>query len=325
MKAQDRPAVSPEPKGQGASPPVSGTKDKLRLLLYAVAAPLLHLLMQVIVAGVAALAASFKAIGELGRDRPSQELAERATEIVRRWNDGISVISNAATLLLLFLFFFLLTRLAPKKSEPRMPGEPNARGRWAVTSFSLRPIPRFCYPLAIFTGIALYHGVSAFLWLVSVVAPGLSEEYINASSAVTAQGSVFVNFLALVVFAPLTEELVYRVFPVSQLGKIWPAPVAILLPALLFGAVHGNFVWFLYASCCGILFGALYYRYRSLFPSLVVHASFNLVGFLYTRVDTADGTWWIVISCLCLPILGVLLFFLLRKPRKTADSAGQDR
>lgn len=86
------------------------------------------------------------------------------------------------------------------------------------------------------------------------------------------------SFVAVVLVAPVTEELLYRGLGLSLLLPAVGAPVAVAVTAVLFGLGHGlllslgAFVWF------GIVIALLRLHTDSVYPAFVVHCTFNAIG-----------------------------------------------
>ncbi|HKR98894.1 MAG TPA: CPBP family intramembrane glutamic endopeptidase [Candidatus Dormibacteraeota bacterium] len=89
--------------------------------------------------------------------------------------------------------------------------------------------------------------------------------------------------LAIIVtcfIAPLAEETVFRGFLYGWLRKASPALIAIPASAAVFSAVHN--VWLLAVPLffVGCVLALFYQASRSIFPSVIVHALFNLPGII---------------------------------------------
>ena len=59
---------------------------------------------------------------------------------------------------------------------------------------------------------------------------------------------------------------------------------AILISALLFGAVHGNVQQFVHATLIGLLLGWMYYRTNSIVPGIVFHWINNTAAYVVANV-----------------------------------------
>ena len=82
-------------------------------------------------------------------------------------------------------------------------------------------------------------------------------------------------FLAIVV-APVTEELIFRAGIFRYLRTRFPRWAALLVPALLFAALHGNLASFAPLAMLGIIFSLAYERTGSIAVPIIAHGLFNL-------------------------------------------------
>jgi membrane protease YdiL (CAAX protease family) len=104
---------------------------------------------------------------------------------------------------------------------------------------------------------------------------GLVPEDWDSSRA----GAFAAYFVAVAALAPIVEELTYR-----GLGFRLLAPygtwVAILVTGFLFGAAHGLLIGFPILSLFGILLGWLRAKTTSVYPCILVHATFNATALI---------------------------------------------
>ena len=84
--------------------------------------------------------------------------------------------------------------------------------------------------------------------------------------------------LAVVVSAPLAEELVFRGIIQPRLERAMPAWIAVVLQAALFGLIHGTPVQIAYAFVMGLLFGYIRHCTGSILPTIAAHAAFNAMN-----------------------------------------------
>jgi len=87
-------------------------------------------------------------------------------------------------------------------------------------------------------------------------------------------GAFVAFFLVVTLVAPAVEELTYRGLGLSLLMP-YGTPVAILLAGLLFGAAHGLIVALPILAVFGIVVGLLRVRTNSIYPPILLHATFN--------------------------------------------------
>lgn len=81
------------------------------------------------------------------------------------------------------------------------------------------------------------------------------------------------------------------------LVKRYTSFVSILISSLLFGIVHLNPWSFINGIGIGIFSGWVYFKTRSVLPSIIIHASVNLSGFLlrlFVDIPSLINKW---VSC----------------------------
>ena len=93
---------------------------------------------------------------------------------------------------------------------------------------------------------------------------------------------------------PLAEEAVFRgAIERRLLEKNWNPWFAIVISAILFAAVHGNYEQGVTAVIVGCFMGWVYYRTRSIWPCFLIHATNNItsvVAGLALPESMADST-----------------------------------
>lgn len=102
------------------------------------------------------------------------------------------------------------------------------------------------------------------------------------------------GYLAIGLLAPLAEELVFRGAILRKLLGIFSEKwhwIAIVISALIFGAVHGNVPQFIHATLIGLLLGWMYYRTKSILPGVMFHWVNNTVAYAMFNLmpQMADG------------------------------------
>lgn len=104
-------------------------------------------------------------------------------------------------------------------------------------------------------------------------------EYQNTAKQMYQENGIFI-LLATVILAPVMEELVFRGICFGRIRKFTDKKMTIILSALLFGLYHMNLVQFIYAFLMGMVFGAIYEKYRNIKLVMVAHAFANLCAVL---------------------------------------------
>lgn len=88
------------------------------------------------------------------------------------------------------------------------------------------------------------------------------------------------GYLAICIFAPLVEELVFRgAILRALLGTMRSHWVAIAFSALIFAVVHFNPIQMPHAFFLGLLLGWMYYRTGSIIPGIMLHWVNNTVAY----------------------------------------------
>lgn len=103
------------------------------------------------------------------------------------------------------------------------------------------------------------------------------SEVENVMANLTSQISPWVNFLIVVIAAPIMEELLFRKFIIDRTARFGEG-VAIVLSGLMFGLFHGNLNQFAYAFLIGVLFGFIYIKTRRIIYTIILHMIINFLG-----------------------------------------------
>jgi len=86
-------------------------------------------------------------------------------------------------------------------------------------------------------------------------------------------------FIALVIAAPILEELIFRGIMLDGLLRIYSPTKAIVVSSLLFGVIHLNPAQFVGGALVGGFMGWVYFHTRSVLATILIHAAFNLTAF----------------------------------------------
>lgn len=90
-------------------------------------------------------------------------------------------------------------------------------------------------------------------------------------------GNMFINFILMVVVAPVVEEYVFRKVIVDRTVR-YGQGLAIAASGLMFGLFHGNLNQFAYAVVLGMFFAFLYVKTGNLKITIAMHAIINFMG-----------------------------------------------
>ncbi len=120
--------------------------------------------------------------------------------------------------------------------------------------------------------------ITYLLWPMMMFINGLSSIFVdNQVVDAMEQVSVYPLWLQIVAMAlapAIVEEFVFRGLIFHGLKKRNPF-WAIIISALLFGAIHMNVNQFLYAFAMGVFFAMITYATNSMWPSMLMHFIYN--------------------------------------------------
>lgn len=150
----------------------------------------------------------------------------------------------------------------------------------------------------------------------------LIADYIEQSSALGETSPLSV--IATTIFAPLSEELIFRGLLVSSLGSAMPTWSVLLISSAIFGLIHGQILWICYAFLLGLYLGFIRIRTGSTAASFLLHAAFNASSFILPLLpipNDASLTTLLIIAAMALgasALLSVLIMYLTKKqsPRR---------
>jgi len=137
--------------------------------------------------------------------------------------------------------------------------------------------------LAVLALLAIYVAAIVYEQLLSIFGDwnpteeqGLVPDGWDSSRA----GAFVAFFLVVTLVAPPVEELTYRGLGLSLIAVPYGAPIAILVTGVLFGAAHGLIIALPALAIFGLVVGWLRVRTNSIYPPMLLHATFNGVAML---------------------------------------------
>lgn len=131
--------------------------------------------------------------------------------------------------------------------------------------------------------------------LVSIISPESLESF-NSLMGSVLSGDEFMAFLAVVILAPIAEELLFRGIIFRMLTKHWSERAAIIVSALLFGIFHMNLMQAIYVLPIGLLLGYTAYKCKSVLPCILIHMINNFMPYVLGILpETLQVEWFIAI------------------------------
>lgn len=174
--------------------------------------------------------------------------------------------------------------------------------------------------LSLFLGAGFY-SVSLALMQMATRIPSVEqsmEEYAEQSELFSRYApSPLWEILAVIVLAPLAEEILFRGLILNRLKKSVSYNAAIVLSALAFAIFHGNLYQGIYTFVFGLAVGYIVHRFSSLWYGVLMHFALNLMNILISLPsnfsDFFSEVWgqvWMLAVLLFSPlalIIGILL------------------
>lgn len=177
-----------------------------------------------------------------------------------------------------------------------------------------------CYApiFIIVAGVAAQFMVDGVLNLVRPIFSNQFADYDKMVSNVTGAGSSWVMLMAVMFFAPIGEELLFRglIFRYSKICL--PSWLAIFFQALIFGVYHGNVIQGVYAFLLGIVLGLLAYKFNSVMPGILLHMVIN-ISLLFVPEFLFETTLKCIITTIISTVFFILGIFLALKFKDKKD------
>lgn len=103
------------------------------------------------------------------------------------------------------------------------------------------------------------------------------------------RGKIAEEFLAVVLAAPVVEELLFRGIAYNGFKRLWGQRAAMVLAAVFFGVYHRNMVQFVYAFLLGLMLVYVYEAFGTIRASILFHISANAASVILT--ECLDLSW----------------------------------
>ena len=177
-------------------------------------------------------------------------------------------------------------------------------------------------PIIIFliiSGIASQFLVDGVLALVRPVFRSAFKNYDELLSVVTGASRSWLMLLAVFLFAPIAEEMLFRGLILTYAKRCMPVSLAIALQALLFGVYHGNIIQGTYAFLLGLLLGMLVTKTDNIVAAIILHTAINLSILIVPSGLFGKTTAAILTIVISAVILTICIYFILFKNNKKQE------
>lgn len=163
-------------------------------------------------------------------------------------------------------------------------------------------------------------GMSLFLvtaWLFSQITATWFIINIGDSSFDAYQTATDANILGYIVltlvFAPISEEIVFRGILFNALKKASPVGIAYAVSGVVFALAHGTLVHMIVAIMCGVLFAVIYEHTGNLVYNIIAHMIYNGLSLFAASIPIPDLLFNpYVFGVVDVFVVGLLLFECIR-------------
>ena len=164
--------------------------------------------------------------------------------------------------------------------------------------------------------LALSQALDSLVQLLGVGA-GPALEWMNRTLAAASRGGLVLAVIVVGLLAPVGEELFFRGYMLTRLRQAWSPGPAILVTAIAFGIIHGEWVHGVLAAGIGIYLGVVAERSGSVLPAIICHAANNTASVLISAwVGSPRGRGLnAALAVVCALVLGCALRRLARVPQ----------
>lgn len=168
------------------------------------------------------------------------------------------------------------------------------------------------YLIMLGTGLGLTVGMT--LNLLYILDASMLTDYANQFSDTTEYSSFLWKVFFICLAGPVIEEMLYRGVLYRVVKRFLPYLWANLIQAVIFAISHYNPIQTFYTFNLGLILGYTYSKYQTIAAPILIHISFNVMGFLLpelltvyvlSRVQNIGILFSIVFSLLC---IGIFLF-----------------
>lgn len=227
------------------------------------------------------------------------ELADTAQQIINKNMHAILIFSGLVMLFILLLAF--RSRGTLSERVKMSPVRPAAAGMSALC------------------GLSFYFLIILAMGLMVASSPELQKmgEDFSEMMSPLMEGNLTLKVIALVIMAPIIEEVIFRGLTYNYLRRVSPVWAAVLLQSMIFAASHISSYQVIYVLMLAPVLALLYEWTGSLLPPILAHMAFNGASVVMSHAgDSAQG--FIQFGLLLVPIAIFTLVYFSRN-RITAE------
>ncbi|MHB2149887.1 CPBP family intramembrane glutamic endopeptidase [Calditrichota bacterium LG25] len=158
-----------------------------------------------------------------------------------------------------------------------------------VQVFRLKPVPAQIIYLSVVNAIGLTIIGDELDRIVQLIVP--TPEWLTEmlKPLRVQSGAEWLQVLLGAVFiAAVAEEFLFRGFLQISLEKKGDVTRAVLLTSIAWTLIHQNPYWAIQIFVIGVLIGFVAWRTDSVFPAIVIHGIYNLIGVVLVNIDITE-------------------------------------
>lgn len=271
-------------------------------ILFSVLAMVAAFAVQIIVGIPAAAILMVQCTAQAGGD------ANAAMELYMEAAEGTDFMTNllvASTAVygIVVLLWYKLAYVKKYTAEKREAFKENVLKGKVLISLVIAAVGCYCFDILVAT-------------VVSIISPEALESF-NSLMDSALGGDELMAFLAVVILAPIAEELLFRGIIFRMLVKHWSEIAAIIVSALLFGIYHMNLMQAIYVLPVGLLLGYTAYKCKSVLPCILIHMINNFMPYvLGVLPESLQAEWFCAIIVL---VCVATLFAIWKMPKKAEN------
>lgn len=178
---------------------------------------------------------------------------------------------------------------------------------------------RVLYAFLFGVGTALF--LSAILTLIPKV--GIFATYSGHVGKMYQRSDLALSIVESALLTPFVEEIIFRGYMLNRLLVRWPEIPALIVTTVIFSAMHGSSVWFVYTFIMGLIIGILSIKEGNILYGIFLHAGFNFPSviqwFIYLirpelqATEAATSIFRVILLGLIGAAAAVLMYMLYRK------------
>jgi len=184
-----------------------------------------------------------------------------------------------------------------------------------VKEIKFNKIPIISMILLLLLGISVVISFAFVLDNISNIFPALRKfAESNSSETEIPTGALEKTFMfiAVCIFVPITEEIIFRSYIFSTLEKAFPKIIAYILVVTIFAVLHGDLLTIISVLVNGGLLIWVFERYNSVVANALVHAGMNLIITIVNMVtlDSDKIATFIGVSSVFVFVISIICIYI---------------